>query len=58
MGGPDAAIDDHMRVRGVERLRVVDCSSIPVPMSGNTSAPAMALAWRTADIMKAEASAK
>ena len=58
MGHDDAAVvDDHLRVRGVSNLRVVDCSVIPLPMSGNTNAPAMAIAWRLAELMRQEQTA-
>lgn len=50
----DAVLDAHLRVRGVESLRVIDCSSMPGLVSGNTSGPAMALAWRVADLIDAE----
>jgi choline dehydrogenase-like flavoprotein len=50
----DAVLDAQLRVRGVEALRVIDCSSMPGLVSGNTSAPAMALAWRAADLIDAE----
>lgn len=51
--GPDAAavVDERLRVRGVEGLRVADCSVIPVLISGNTNAPAMAVGWRAADLI-------
>ncbi|GLQ12089.1 GMC oxidoreductase [Devosia yakushimensis] len=48
-------LDEHLRVRGVDGLRVVDCSAIPTPISGNTNGPAMALAWRAADLILADA---
>jgi len=48
--GSDArsVTDPDLRVRGVQGLRVVDCSVMPAPVSGNTNAPAMALAWEAA----------
>jgi choline dehydrogenase len=51
--GRDAGsvVDESLRVRGVDGLRVVDCSVMPGPVSGNTNAPAMALAWRAADLI-------
>ena len=52
MGKDNAAVvDSEARVKGVEGLRVVDCSIMPVPISGNTNGPAIATGWRAADIM-------
>ena len=51
----DAVVDNHLRVRGVHGLRVADCSVMPSLISGNTNAPAMALGWRAADIIIADA---
>jgi choline dehydrogenase-like flavoprotein len=44
-------VDARLRVRGVEGLRVVDCSVMPTMVSGNTNAPVMALAWRAAELI-------
>lgn len=51
--GPDQAsvVDLHLRVRGVTGLRVVDTSVMPTLVSGNTNAPAMAIAMRAAELM-------
>lgn len=43
-----AVVDPDCRVNGVSGLRVVDCSVMPATVSGNTNAPAMALAWAAA----------
>lgn len=53
--GPDEdyVVDARLRVRGVERLRVVDASILPVMVSGNLNAPTMAMAWRAADLIGA-----
>ncbi|HEY9581001.1 MAG TPA: GMC family oxidoreductase N-terminal domain-containing protein [Rhizorhapis sp.] len=51
--GPDATsvVDPSLRVRGVDGLRVVDTSIMPTIVSGNTNAPAMAVAMNAADII-------
>jgi choline dehydrogenase-like flavoprotein len=52
MGGdPDAVLDPLLRVRGIAGLRVVDTSIMPELVSGNTNAPAMAIAWRAAELI-------
>jgi len=48
---PDAVLDGRMRVRGVEGLRVVDCSAMPTQVSGNTNGPAMAFGYRAASLI-------
>ncbi|MET8836238.1 GMC family oxidoreductase N-terminal domain-containing protein [Micromonospora sp. NPDC004540] len=47
----DHIVDPQLRVRGVTGLRVVDASVLPVLVSGWTSAPVTALAWRAADLI-------
>jgi choline dehydrogenase-like flavoprotein len=52
MGPEDEdVVDPTLRVRGVEGLRVADVSVLPVQVSGNTAAPAMAIGWRAADFI-------
>jgi choline dehydrogenase-like flavoprotein len=48
---PMAVVDDRLRVRGVSGLRVADISIFPTQTSANTNGPAMATAWRAADII-------
>jgi choline dehydrogenase len=47
----NSVLDSRLRVHGVKRLRVVDCSSMPTPPSGNTNGPAMMLGWRAAELI-------
>lgn len=51
----DSVVDPQLRVRGVEGLRVMDTSVMPVIPSGNTNGPTMAMAWRAADIIQRDA---
>jgi choline dehydrogenase len=50
----DSVVDPRLRVRGVDGLRVVDTSIFPFMLSGNTNGPAMATAWRAADLILEE----
>jgi len=49
----DSVVNERLRVRGTEGLRVVDCSVMPGLISGNTNGPAMALAWHAAGLILA-----
>jgi len=55
-GDPMAVLDNRMRVRGVEGLRVIDCSAIPFIPSANTNAAAMMLGHRAAEFVAAPSS--
>lgn len=46
-----AVVDSRLRVRGVRQLRVVDSSVMPTITSGNTNAPTLMIAARTADLI-------
>lgn len=55
---PGAVVDSRLRVRGVEGLRVVDASVMPVITSGNTNSPTLMIAERASDMLRADRRAR
>ena len=51
--GPNAVVDDKLRVHGLDGLRVADASIFPTMPSGNTNAPSIMVGEKAADILKA-----
>jgi choline dehydrogenase len=50
---PNAVVDSGLRVRGLDRLRVIDASIMPTITSGNTNAPTVMIAERGAELIRA-----
>ena len=56
MGGADdpmAVVDSHLRVRGIQGLRVVDAGVMPLITSGNTNSPTSMIAKKAAQWIQA-----
>lgn len=47
-----AVVDPQLRVRGIQGLRVADCSIMPNISGGNTNAPAIMIGERAADLIR------
>jgi choline dehydrogenase len=50
---PLAVVDSELRVRGIDRLRVIDASVMPTLTSGNTNAPTIMIAERGSALLNA-----
>lgn len=51
-GDPGAVVDPELKVFGVDRLRVIDASVMPIVTSGNTNAPVIMIGEKGSDMIK------
>jgi len=49
---PEAVVDSQLRLRGLEALRVVDASVMPLIIGGNTNAVVVMIAEKAADLIR------
>jgi choline dehydrogenase len=49
---PEAVVDSQLRLRGIEGLRIVDASVMPLIIGGNTNAVVVMIAEKAADLIR------
>lgn len=55
MGQDDmAVVDEHLRVHGIQGLRIIDASIMPTITNANTNAPTIMIAEKAADFIREE----
>ena len=46
-----SVLDPYLRVKGVDNLRVIDASIMPILVGGNTNAPSIMIGEKGADLI-------
>jgi choline dehydrogenase len=51
--GQDAisVVDETLRIKGLQRIRIADASIMPLITGGNTNIPTMVIAYKATDMM-------
>jgi choline dehydrogenase len=53
--GPNAVVDERLRVHGLDGLRIADASIMPTMPSGNTNAACIMIGEKACDLLRADA---
>ena len=55
--GPECVVDEHLKVHGLDGLRIADGSIMPTMVSGNTNAACIMIGEKASEMIKQDNSA-